>query len=88
MKVAVRLFHSLPGGSADIVHIHDAPSTADAILMSLDRLEAEGVDVKALSSIAMVAKAYPAGQHLLADPVMIGRPAADRSPQEAEPCVA
>jgi hypothetical protein len=89
MRVAIRLFHNLPVGSADIVHIHEAPSTVDAIIMTLERLEADGADIATLSSIALVAKAYPDGQHLLADPTMIGRPApAPLTTQEAAPCVA
>lgn len=85
MKVAVRLFHSLPVGSADIVHIHEAESTVDAILMTLSRLDTEGALENNPRSIALVAKVYPDGAHLLADPEMIGRPA--RVPDmEPTPC--
>ena len=89
MKVAVRLFHSQPVGSADVVHIHEAESTIDAVLMSITRLEADGIDLAGLRSIALVAKAYPAGAHLLADPTMIGRPArAETIATEIAPCAA
>lgn len=88
MKVACRIFHSQPVGSADVVHIHEAESTVDAVLMSITRLEADGVDLAGLHSIAFVAKAYPAGASLLADPQMIGRPAKPANNPEPTPCAA
>ena len=90
MRIAVRLFHNLPeAGTGDVVHIHtDALNPAHAVIQSLTRLQAEGVDLAALTRIALVAKAYPADQYLLADPTMIGRPANSDAHQEAAPCVA
>lgn len=88
MKVACRIFHSQPVGSADVVHVHEAESTVAAVLMSITRLEADGVDISNLHSIAIVAKAYPAGASLLADPEMIGRPAKPTNNQEPTSCAA
>ncbi|MFI0609298.1 MAG: hypothetical protein ACH37Z_15575 [Anaerolineae bacterium] len=91
MKMVVSVIYTQGGGPArkfvrlfGVGDVVVPMNTADAICLTLDELEADGVAMDAVTGLAIVAKAGPGADALLP----VGHPARTGYVEEVQPCAA